>query len=138
MKFCACVITASLGLLTLPAIAGEVTQINRYATVAHKPLPAQVNPLKAVQQIHFPQAVKTVGEAVNYWLLHSGFHLISAEKQTENLKQVLSAPLPQVDRTLGPLSVEAGLLVLVGQGDFMLKTNAFTREINFQVRGATL
>lgn len=131
-------ITACLGLITLPVMAADVTQINRYATVAHKPLPAQVNPLKAVQQMHFPQEIKTVGEAVAYWLQHSGYHLAASEKQAENLKQVLSAPLPHVDRTLGPLSIEAGLLVLVGQGDFVLKTHAFTREINFQLKGAAL
>lgn len=130
-------ITACLGLITLPVMAAEVTQINRYATVTHKPLPAQVNPLKSVQQMHFPQEIKTVGEAVAYWIQHSGYHLAASEKQAEDLKQVLNASLPHVDRTLGPLSIEAGLLVLVGQGDFVLKTNAFTREINFQARGAT-
>ena len=58
MKLLVCVLGASLGLLTLPVTAADVTQINRYATVAHKPLPAQVSPLKAVQQIHFPQDIK--------------------------------------------------------------------------------
>lgn len=135
MKLFACVITASLGLLTLPVTAADVTQINRYATVAHKPLPAQVSPLKAVQQMHFPQEIKTIGQAVDYWLRYSGFHLVEPNKQPENLKQVLSQPLPQVDRNLGPLSIEAGLLVLVGQDAFVLKAEPFTREINVQQKG---
>jgi len=91
MKLLACVITASLGLLTLPAIAADVTQINRYATVAHKPLPAQLNPLKAVQHVHFPQDIKTIGQAVDHWLRYSGFHLIDPDKQSEALKQILPA-----------------------------------------------
>lgn len=128
------ILTIALGLTMLPAIAADVTQINRYATVANKPLPAQINPLKAVQQVHFPLEIKIIGQAVDYWLRYSGYHL--SEKQDEALQQVLSAPLPQVDRTLGPLSVEAGLLVLVGQGDFELKTSSITREVNFKLRGA--
>jgi conjugative transfer region protein (TIGR03748 family) len=135
MKLLVCVLGASLGLLTLPVTAADVTQINRYATVAHKPLPAQVSPLKAVQQIHFPQDIKTIGQAVDYWLRYSGFHLIEANKQAGNLKQILSQPLPQVDRNLGPLSIETGLLVLIGQDAFVLKAEPFTREINVQQKG---
>jgi len=135
MKLFACVITASLGLLTLPVTAADVTQINRYATVAHKPLPAQVSPLKAVQHVHFSQDIKTIGQAVDYWLRYSGFHLIEPNKQSEALKQVLSQPLPQVDRSLGPLSIDEGLLVLLGKHEFVLKAEPFTREINAQQKG---
>ena len=48
--------------------AANVTQINRYATVANKPLASQVNPLLTVQQMPFPQEVSTVGDAIVYWL----------------------------------------------------------------------
>jgi len=137
MKLFTCVITASLGLITLPLAAAEVTQINRYATVAHKPLPAQVSPLKAVQQLHFPQEIITIGQAVDYWLRYSGFHLIEPNKQSENLKQTLSQPLPHVDRSLGPLSIDEGLLVLLGKHEFVLKAEPFTREINAQLKGST-
>jgi len=44
-----------LGIVTVTPHAANVTQINRYATVANKPLTAQINPLLAVQKIHFPQ-----------------------------------------------------------------------------------
>lgn len=122
--------------LSLPISAAHVTQVNRYATVINEPLTAQVNPLKAVQQIHFPQEIKTIGDAVHYWLHHSGFHLAPEGKQSAPLKQVLSAPLPQVDRALGPLGIETGLLVLVGKEDFELITDTIHREVNFQVKGA--
>lgn len=121
--------------IALSTTAAPVTQINRYATVENKPLPEQVSPLKAVQQIHFPQEVKSIGDAVNYWLHYSGFHLASETKQPNTLKQILSQPLPQVDRSLGPLDIESGLLVLVGKHDFVLEEVSFTREINFQQKG---
>lgn len=121
--------------LALPVVAANVTQVNRYATVANEPLPAQVSPLKAVQQIHFPQEVQTIGEAVHYWLHHSGFHLVDNSKQSQVLQQVLNQPLPQIDRNLGPLEIEQGLLVLVGKNEFLLETVSFSREINFQLKG---
>lgn len=121
--------------LALPIVAANVTQVNRYATVANEPLPAQISPLKAVQQIHFPQEVQTIGDAVHYWLHHSGFHLVDNSKQSQVLQQVLNQPLPQIDRTLGPLEIERGLLVLVGKNEFLLETVSFSREVNFQLKG---
>ncbi|HGC5865717.1 TPA: hypothetical protein ACIZCK_003101, partial [Legionella pneumophila] len=74
-----------LSVVACSSIAANVTQINRYATVANKPLAAQINPLLAVQQVHFPQEVKTIGQAIEWWLKFSGFSLASKEKQSESL-----------------------------------------------------
>ncbi|RUQ85144.1 PFGI-1 class ICE element type IV pilus protein PilL2 [Legionella septentrionalis] len=111
--------------------AASVTQVGRYATVANQPLAAQINPLKTVQQIHFPLSVQTIEDAVQYWLRYSGYHLITKEKQSESLKQVFQQPLPQVNRNLGPLTIHDGLTVLVGQSIFNLKQDDLLREINF-------
>lgn len=124
----------SLGLAALATQAANVTQVNRYATVANKPLAAQVNPLLAVQQIHFPQEVKTIGQAVEWWLRYSGFTLAIKEKQPENLQAVMRLPLPQIDRNLGPLTVKDGLEVLVGQQVFTLVEDPLLRQVNFQLK----
>ncbi|KTD63250.1 hypothetical protein Lsan_1368 [Legionella santicrucis] len=124
---------AMLLTIMLPSQAGNVTQINRYATVSNKPLTAQINPLKAVQQMHFPLSIHTIGEAVSYWLRYSGYHLAPKEKQSESLQQVFQQPLPQVSRNLGPLTIEDGLTVLVGQHLFKLKQDDLLREINFSL-----
>ncbi|HAT9314936.1 TPA: hypothetical protein JBB95_03400 [Legionella pneumophila subsp. pneumophila] len=113
--------------------AANITQIGRYATVNNQPLAAQINPLKTVQQIHFPASIQTIGEAVNYWLGYSGYHLAPKEKQSESLRQVFQQPLPQVSRTLGPLTISAGLTVLVGQQLFTLKQDDLLREVNFSL-----
>ncbi len=122
--------------LSMPMIAANVTQVNRYATVANEPLLSQVKPLKAIQQMHFPREVKTIGEAVDYWLHYSGFQMVKTSKQPENLQSVLNQPLPQVDRSFGPLSIETGLLVLVGKDEFILEEVSFRREVNFKQKGA--
>lgn len=124
----------SLGCVAFTAHAANVTQVNRYATVANKPLAAQINPLLAVQQIHFPQEVKTIGEAVDWWLRYSGFTLIAKDKQPESLQAVMRQPLPQIDRNLGPLTVKDGLEVLVGQQVFTLIEDPLLRQVNFQLK----
>ncbi|BCZ97729.1 hypothetical protein SC029_10645 [Legionella pneumophila serogroup 1] len=116
------------------SIAANVTQINRYATVANKPLAAQVNPLLAVQQIHFPQEVQTIGQAIEWWLKFSGFSLVSKEKQPESLQIIMQQPLPQIDRNLGPLTVKDGLEVLVGQQSFALIEDPLLRQVNFKLK----
>ncbi|MCZ4721551.1 hypothetical protein [Legionella pneumophila] len=116
------------------SIAANVTQINRYATVANKPLAAQVNPLLAIQQIHFPQEVQTIGQAIEWWLKFSGFSLVSKEKQPESLQIIMQQPLPQIDRNLGPLTVKDGLEVLVGQQSFALIEDPLLRQVNFKLK----
>ncbi|ADG24348.1 TPA: hypothetical protein JBD37_03440 [Legionella pneumophila subsp. pneumophila] len=128
--------TTIIGLLALSSLqiqAANITQVGRYATVNNQPLAAQINPLKTVQQIHFPSSVQTIGEAVEYWLRYSGYHLAPQNKQNESLKQIFQQPLPQVTRNLGPLAIADGLTVLVGKTLFSLKQDDLLREINFSL-----
>ncbi|MFO2475436.1 hypothetical protein SCJ00_14065 [Legionella pneumophila serogroup 1] len=126
-----------IGILSIAAfysMAANVTQVNRYATVANKPLAAQIDPLLAIQQVHFPQEVQTIGQAVEWWLKFSGFSLVSKEKQPESLQTVMHQALPQIDRNLGPLTVKDGLEVLVGQQSFVLIEDPLLRQVNFKLK----
>lgn len=114
--------------------AANVTQVNRYATVDNKPLPAQVNLLLAVQHIHFPQEIKTVGQAIEYWLRYSGLRLAEQGKQSASLQTLMHQPLPQIHRHLGPLTVKDGLEVLATKDVFSLTHDPLLREINFKFR----
>jgi conjugative transfer region protein (TIGR03748 family) len=127
-------IAIPLGLGVALSQAANVTQINRYASVENKPLIAQVNPLLTVQQIHFPQHVMTVGDALRYWVQYSGFKLASDTQLPDVLKILMQQPLPQVDRNLGPLTIQDGLTVLVGQEEFTLVQNHLSRTVNFKLR----
>ncbi|MBA2649351.1 MAG: hypothetical protein H0U75_07110 [Legionella sp.] len=123
-----------MSMAAFSSFAANVTQINRYATVANKPLAAQINPLLAVQQIHFPQEVQNIGQAVEWWLRFSGFTLVPKEKQPESLQIVMQQPLPQIDKNLGPLTVKDGLEVLVGKQSFVLIEDPLLRQINFKLQ----
>lgn len=120
--------------LATTVMAANVTQVNRYATVENKPLASQINPLLTVQQVHFPQKIHTVGEALQHWLQYSGYTLASTSRRTPALENVLKQPLPQVTRNLGPLTVQDGLEVLVGQQVFTLVSDPLNREVNFRLK----
>ncbi len=125
-----------LALSALTAQGANVTQINRYATVDNKPLAAQINPLLSVQQVHFPQDVKTIGQAIQWWLHYSGFTFVAKDQQPESLQRVMLQTLPQIDRNLGPLTVKDGLEVLAGQQVFTLVHDPVLRTVNFKLKPA--
>ncbi|MBA2648203.1 MAG: hypothetical protein H0U75_01170 [Legionella sp.] len=124
----------SLSLVALTSQSANVTLVNRYATVVNKPLSAQINPLLAVQQLHFPQEVQTIGEAIEWWLRYSGFALVAKDIRSKSLQAVMQQKLPQIDRNLGPLTVKDGLEVLVGKGIFTLIEDPLLRQVNFQLK----
>ena len=134
MKTIKTMVIAALALGGSFAQAANVTQINRYATVDNKPLASQVNPLLTVQQMHFPQEVSTVGDAIVYWLQYSGFKLDDDARLLPVFKILMQQPLPQVDRNFGPLTIQDGLVVLAGKEEFALVQNPLTRTVNFKLK----
>jgi conjugative transfer region protein (TIGR03748 family) len=116
--------------------AANITQVSRYATVNNKPLTSQVNPLLTIQQIHFPQQIHTVGEALSYWMQYSGYTLVDERGQSQALKDIRQQPLPHVVRSLGPLTVRDGLEVLVGVQVFSLVQDPLHRKVNFRLKPA--
>ena len=134
MKTIKTMVIAALALGGSFAQAANVTQINRYATVDNKPLASQVNPLLTVQQMHFPQEVSTVGDAIVYWLQYCGFKLDDDARLLPVFKILMQQPLPQVDRNFGPLTIQDGLVVLAGKEEFALVQNPLTRTVNFKLK----
>ena len=133
-RFSALTLAAMASLLGSISSAANLTQINRYATVENKALAAQINPLLAVQKVHFPQSITTVHAALDHWLQYSGFQMAPITEQRPALRETMLLPLPSVVRDLGPLTVEEGLLVLVGKNVFTLSKDLLHRKVNFTLR----
>jgi type IV pili sensor histidine kinase/response regulator len=94
---------------------GSQVVVGRYSTRAAQPEPGVAEPLDVVVQLSFPrQQVATIGDAVRYTLLRTGFTLIDAASLGPQAERFLQLPLPESQRELGPYRVQAVLDVLLG------------------------
>lgn len=115
------------------ALAQSSTVMARYLLVENQALPEQANLLQQTFQVRFPYSVRTILDAVRFLLRFSGYQLLDENQLPKAAQVVLSQPLPEVDRRLGPLSLQDGLLTLVGE-PFSLMVDPIHRQISFQLK----
>jgi conjugative transfer region protein (TIGR03748 family) len=94
-------------------VVAQMQRLARYTMAKLEPDQAQQNPLASTISIHLPrESVQTVGDAVRYLLLRTGYRL--ADGLPNEVAEVLALSLPDVHRQLGPYSVTEALNVLLG------------------------
>lgn len=105
------------------AIVGEEDQqsasngprrMGRYSMRSLVPLEGQKDPLDAVVQVTIPSAIQDVGSALAHLLAHSGWRLAAPPSVDPSLTELLRLPLPESQRTLGPLRLHEAVQVLCG------------------------
>ncbi len=112
--------------------APDVVRYDRYTLVSTRPDDAQRDPLNQIVDITMPaQLVNTVGEGFRYLLLESGYSLCSAT--TSAFSELLSRPLPAVQRDIGPVRLSEALQIVAGPA-WRLKVDEVNREICFELR----
>jgi type IV pili sensor histidine kinase/response regulator len=90
-------------------------RLGRYTTVLAQPAEADAYPLAVIAQVHFPRAVvTTVGDAIRYLLIRTGYRIAGDEDLDASVKTLFGLPLPDNQRALGPYRVDAMLQVLAG------------------------
>lgn len=94
-------------------------QIGRYSSADASNTDEQENLLNVVIQTEIPATVMTVGEAINFLLLRSGFSLAPVEAQGIHVTQLLQKSLPQAHRRVGPIMLKDALTMLVGKAFWM-------------------
>ena len=104
----------------------------RYSYVDVGPLPAQMDPLLAVIDVHVPPDMATVEEAAHYLLRRSGFTLLPADPGDYPVAHLLGQPLPDIHRHLGPVSLRDALLTLGGKA-FLVNVDYVYRKVGYQV-----
>jgi len=87
-------------------------RVGRYSVVAPVPSKAQRDPLKTLVRITFPRATHTIGDALTHLLERSGWRLADPASSDPSLATLLSLPLPETQRRLGPLSLLDAMEVL--------------------------
>jgi conjugative transfer region protein (TIGR03748 family) len=112
--------------------AGQ-TQVGRYTVAAAQPPKDIANPLAVIATVSFPRGqVQTVGEALTYLLLRTGYRLDQA-RLNEQASHVLTLPLPESHRRLGPYRVEDIVRTLIGQV-WTLQVDGMVRSVAFDVQ----
>ena len=111
------------------AADGEPAQLRlaRYTTAAAQPDPALTAPLAVLARVRFPrETVATVGDALTYLLLRTGYRLGESDAAASAL---LALPLPEAHRQLGPYSARAIASVLVGSA-YELRISEVDRRVD--------
>ena len=102
-------------LLYLCAYSAQASiPVSRYQSVAELAPLNQRHLLQQTVQLTFPAQVLTVGDALHYLLRPSGYQLGTGQGSSGLILEVLQQPLPVVHRQLGPITLKAGLQLLLG------------------------
>lgn len=112
-------------------INAEEIQVNRYTTLSNQPDETDSYPLAVTAKVHFPRGVvSTVGDAVRYLLIRTGYELAPAEQMDEHVRRVFGLRLPESNRVMGPYRVDAMLRALMGRA-FSLNVDQNLRLVSY-------
>ena len=106
-------------------------QVGRYSLFAATPTEAQTDPLQATITVQFPDAVRTVGEAVRHLLQQSGYRLAEPEATGPESAYLMALALPAVQRSLGPMALRQALETMAGPA-FRLVEDPVHRLVAFE------
>lgn len=124
---------ASLGVLASAfAMSQPLVQTGRYTAVAPVATPAQQEPLRAIVTVKLPETVTTIGAAVERVLSGTGYALHDMNGANPEEANLLSRPLPDVQRSLGPITLLDALEVLAGPA-FRVQIDRVHRLIGFEL-----
>lgn len=119
--------------LASPCVATSPdVQVGRYQTITAGPDAVQENLLANVITTEFPDDVRNIGEAVQHLLEGSGYRLLSAKLAARERVHLFALPLPEVQRRLGPITLQQALELLSGEG-FRLVVEPVYRLVSFEL-----
>ncbi len=117
----------SLAAELVPAHLVPVERFGRYTLVEISPAVGQVDLMQQIVDVSMPPTlVASVGDALRFVLLRSGFVLCDSP----GIAILNTLPLPAADFHLGPLALESALRILAGPG-WKLEVNELTRRVCF-------
>jgi len=117
----------SLTAESVPAHLVPVERFGRYTLVEISPAVGQADLMQQIVDVSMPPTlVASVGDALRFVLLRSGFVLCDSP----GIGILNTLPLPAADFHLGPLALESALRILAGPG-WKLEVNELTRRVCF-------
>lgn len=119
--------------LSFSAFADDEVRVGRYTTTVPVVTSAQSDPLSVVVSVSFGAHIQTVGESLAYLLMRSGYRLADLDASDPYLPILLSRPLPQVHRHLGPVRLDGALVALAGSA-WRLVVDPVNRLISYELQ----
>jgi conjugative transfer region protein (TIGR03748 family) len=107
-------------------------QVGRYQSITIGTEAVQLNLLANVITHEFPDDVHTIGEAVHDLLESTGYRLLNAELAATERVHLFALPLPDVQRRLGPLTLQEALELLSGEA-FRLVVDPVYQLVSFEL-----
>lgn len=118
----------------------EVVHSSRYTLVSLTPDEALRYPLRQVASHTFPvpnkknRKVLSRGDALHLWLTGTGYGLCLPV--TKDARQLFNSPLPDIQRSPGPLRVDDALKIIAGPA-WSMTVDEITRTVCFSLTPAT-
>ena len=113
------------------SVRADELAVSRYSTVRAVPTMAQQDPLAASVRTTLPPSVVRVGEAIAALLAASGYRLADSQAAGPDRETLLSLPLPESHRDLGPMPLRLALATLAGPA-FVLVEDPVHRLVSFE------
>ena len=125
----------ALALLTTTSISADPDdsiQVGRYSHVKNIPPVEQLYPLRVTIKTRIPQGVKSIEGAIKYLLMRSGYTLLDKEQMSLEAKTLMELELPQVHRSLGPMTLDVALKAISGNA-YELVVDPVHRKITYEL-----
>lgn len=104
-----------IGILLMSSVVqADTVPVGRYINLAPVATSEQADLLSVIVTVSFNQYINTVGQALEHVLLRSGYRLADLTISDPNLPILLSRPLPDVHKGLGPIRLDGALKTLAG------------------------
>jgi conjugative transfer region protein (TIGR03748 family) len=132
MKSFAAPVFVLLAAFSAHAHSGSGVRVSRYATIDPVATAEQTHPLSVVVTVEFNDRIHTVGEAIDFLLLRSGYRIADYSHSDPALPILLQLPLPLVHRKLGPIPLDQALRTLAGEA-WDLVVDPVNRLISFEL-----
>jgi len=106
--------------------------VSRYVESTPGPTEAQFNPLHVViPRVRFGSNVYSIGQAINVLLIDTGYRL-ARQHPDKRVEQILKLRLPDIQRNMGPLTLEQALKTLVSS-PWILSVDPVHRLISYEL-----
>jgi conjugative transfer region protein (TIGR03748 family) len=116
-----------------PLPAKDPLRVGRYSQLAPVPRPGQANPLQSIVTLTFPGQIRTVGAALNHVLARSGWGLAPRQASDPTIPYLMGLPLPESQRSLGPIALFDALAVLCGEA-YVIVVDTVSRLVSCELR----